>query len=50
MPHPKDILYPEHLAAGFSSVDSTVQFYSRIRALLKEHHRVLDLGAGRGAN
>lgn len=31
-------------------MDSTVQFYLRIRALLQEHHRVLDLGAGRGAS
>lgn len=49
MSTPKTKLYPETLAGGFSSVDGTVQFYTRIKALLSADARVLDLGAGRGA-
>lgn len=35
-------------AGGFSRKDGTVQFYTRVNALLEPHHTVLDLGAGRG--
>lgn len=41
--------YPEIHAGGYTSVDGTVQFYSRINALLHEDMTVLDFGAGRGA-
>lgn len=44
-------LYPELGAGGFSRVDGTVAFYSRINALLMELDRepvVVDFGAGRG--
>lgn len=41
-------VYPEIRAGGFSSVDGTVQFYSRVNALLRPGMRVLDFGAGRG--
>ncbi|MBA3741940.1 methyltransferase domain-containing protein [Sporichthya sp.] len=41
--------YPEMGAGGFSHVDGTIQFYSRINALLAPDHTVVDLGAGRGA-
>ncbi|GAB2645019.1 hypothetical protein GCM10027270_35600 [Nocardioides ginkgobilobae] len=42
-------LYDEFAVGGYSRVDTTVDFYSRISALLKSDTRVLDLGAGRGA-
>lgn len=40
---------PESLAGGFSRNDGTVQFYTRVQALLPEKGVVLDYGAGRGA-
>ena len=40
--------YPEIQAGGFSHVDSTVDFYTRINALLSPDMVVLDFGAGRG--
>ena len=40
--------YPEIHAGGFSHVDSTVEFYTRINALLNPEMVVLDFGAGRG--
>lgn len=42
-------LYPEVAAGGFTRVDGTVAFYSRVNALLQPHFSVMDLGAGRGA-
>jgi SAM-dependent methyltransferase len=47
----KDVLaafYPEIAAGGFTRSDGTVQFYQRIRALLRPRDVVLDFGAGRG--
>lgn len=41
-------LYPEIGAGGFSHVDGTVQFYTRVNALLDPSMRVVDYGAGRG--
>lgn len=41
--------FPERQAGGFSRVDSAIEFYTRVNALLKPDMRVLDLGAGRGA-
>lgn len=41
-------LYPELGAGGFTHVDGTVDFYSRVNALLEPHFTVMDLGAGRG--
>lgn len=41
-------LYPEVGAGGFSRVDGTVQFYGRVRSLLRPEMVVLDFGAGRG--
>ena len=41
--------YPENGAGGFSRCDGTVQFYQRVRALLRPDYVVLDFGAGRGA-
>jgi SAM-dependent methyltransferase len=43
------IFYPENSAGGFSRCDGTVQFYQRVRALLRPDYVVLDFGAGRGA-
>lgn len=42
--------YPEVVAGGFTRVDGTIQFYSRVLALLPEGGMVLEFGAGRGAN
>lgn len=39
--------YPEIAAGGFSAIDGTVQFYTRINALIRPNMTVLDLGAGR---
>ncbi|MEI9886077.1 MAG: methyltransferase domain-containing protein [Rhizomicrobium sp.] len=39
---------PEIGAGGFSHRDGTVEFYSRVNALLRPNMTVLDLGAGRG--
>ena len=41
--------YPEINAGGFSRRDGTVEFYSRVQALLRPEYVVLDFGAGRGA-
>src|SRR5262245_11219046 len=37
-------------AGGFTRIDSTIQFYERINALLESNFVVLDFGAGRGAS
>lgn len=42
-------VYPEMQAGGFTRRDGTVQFYSRVNALIRPDFTVLDLGAGRGA-
>jgi SAM-dependent methyltransferase len=43
-------VFPEVKAGGFSRLDSTVQFFQRIQALLTADSVVLDFGAGRGAH
>ncbi len=40
--------FPEVEAGGFSRVDGTVAFYTRVRALTSSSSTVLDFGAGRG--
>lgn len=47
---PAGAVYPEVGAGGFSRVDSTVEFWGRVNALLPEDGSavVLELGAGRG--
>lgn len=40
--------YPEVRAGGFTRVDGTIAFYTRVRALLGGDDVVLDFGAGRG--
>ena len=41
--------YPEMAAGGFSRVDGSIEFYTRITALLRPDMVVLDIGAGRGS-
>jgi SAM-dependent methyltransferase len=41
--------YPESKLGGFTDVDGTVAFYSRINALAQPSFVVLDFGCGRGA-
>jgi SAM-dependent methyltransferase len=41
--------YPESQFGGFSDVDGTVAFYSRVHALLRPEMTLLDVGCGRGA-
>jgi SAM-dependent methyltransferase len=41
--------FPEIGAGGFSRIDSTIQFYERINALVDPDFVLLDFGAGRGA-
>src|SRR5438093_10285660 len=41
--------FPEIEAGGFSRIDSTIQFYERINALVDPEFVLLDFGAGRGA-
>jgi SAM-dependent methyltransferase len=41
-------LYPEISAGGFSRIDGSVAFFSRVNALLAEDMDVLEFGAGRG--
>lgn len=42
-------IQPEMAVGGFSAHDGTVEFYGRIRAILRPEMRVVDFGAGRGA-
>jgi SAM-dependent methyltransferase len=44
----EDYFYPERAAGGFTRVSSTVDFYTRVNALLVPDMIVLDFGAGRG--
>lgn len=44
-----DICFPERRFGGFSRIDGTIAFYTRVRALLPEHGRALDVGCGRGS-
>lgn len=41
-------LYPEVAVGGFTRLDGSVEFYTRVNALVDEKSRVLDFGAGRG--
>jgi SAM-dependent methyltransferase len=41
--------YPESAYGGFTAVDSTIAFYSRVQALAEDAETVLDVGCGRGA-
>ena len=41
--------YPETRFGGFTSIDGTIAFYSRVNALLAPEATVVDFGCGRGA-
>lgn len=41
--------YPEKEVGGYTRVDGTLEFYSRVNALVHAQMSVLDFGAGRGA-
>ncbi|SRR5712692_1425809 len=41
------MVYPESRFGGFTDIDGTVIFYSRVRSLLRESSVVLDVGCGR---
>jgi SAM-dependent methyltransferase len=41
--------FPEVGAGGFTRIDGTVEFFSRVNALLRPEMHVVDFGAGRGA-
>lgn len=42
--------YPESRFGGFTAVDGTIAFYTRVQAILRPEHHVLDFGCGRGAH
>jgi SAM-dependent methyltransferase len=44
----KNDFYPESKFGGFSNVDGTIAFYTRINALITPNSIVLDIGCGRG--
>lgn len=43
------LFYPESRFGGFTQIDGTVAFYSRVQALATPNSVVLDYGCGRGA-
>ena len=45
----KDTFYPENKFGGFTDIDGTMAFYTRVNALLDPSFVVLDVGCGRGA-
>jgi SAM-dependent methyltransferase len=45
----KERHYPEARFGGFTDVDGTIAFYTRVQSLLTESSVVLDVGGGRGA-
>ena len=45
----KQTFYPESRFGGYSDIDGTVAFYSRIHALVGPNDVLLDVGCGRGA-
>jgi len=48
--HYLDRYYPESRFGGFTGVDGTIAFYSRVNALLEPAFVVVDFGCGRGAH
>jgi SAM-dependent methyltransferase len=42
-------VYPETAFFGFSRIDGTVWFYTRVRSLLRPESTMLDIGCGRGS-
>ncbi len=44
-----ETFYPESKFGGFTQIDGTIAFYSRVQALVNEDSVLLDFGCGRGA-
>jgi SAM-dependent methyltransferase len=44
-----DEFYPESKFGGFTDVDGTVNFYTRVNALINQNNTILEVGCGRGA-
>jgi SAM-dependent methyltransferase len=42
--------YPESRFGGFTDIDGTIAFYTRVQSLVEPSHLVLDVGCGRGAH
>lgn len=49
MARPIELHHPEIAVGGYTAIDGTVEFYLRLRTLLRPNQTVLDLGAGRAA-
>ena len=45
----KQRFYPESQFGGFTDIDGTIAFYTRINALISSNYVLLDVGCGRGA-
>ena len=45
----RDKFYPESKLGGFTDIDGTITFYTRVNALCDKSYVVLDVGCGRGA-
>lgn len=45
----KEKFYPETRFGGFTDIDGTVAFFSRVNSLLDPSYAVLDVGCGRGS-
>lgn len=41
-------LFPELGAGGYTSIDGTIEFYTRVRSVVPSSATIVDLGAGRG--
>jgi SAM-dependent methyltransferase len=44
-----DYFYPESKFGGFTDIDGTITFYTRVNALLESSFVILDVGCGRGS-
>jgi hypothetical protein len=40
--------YPESQFGGFSDIDGTVRFYTRVNSLIEKSSTILEVGCGRG--
>jgi ubiquinone/menaquinone biosynthesis C-methylase UbiE len=47
--HYLETFYPESRFGGFTDLDATIKFYSRVHSLITPESVVLDVGCGRGA-
>ncbi len=46
----KEVFYPESAFGGFTDIDGTIAFYTRVNALLQSTYPVIDVGCGRGSH